>query len=62
MTVKEESNIWGNSFRGLIDEKIKQLEYENRVYRDALEQVADHKNTLYAAISQKALDEVSKNS
>jgi len=48
---------------GLTDEKSNLIEImvkELSTYKLALEMIADHKNTLYAAIAQKALDEVHK--
>lgn len=39
-------------------EKIDRLEKENKLYKTALEQIADHKNTLYAAIAQSVLNKV----
>lgn len=51
---------WEKSIRVSADEKIKQLEHENKIYRAALEQIADHKNTLYAQIAQSVLNKVKK--
>ncbi|MEM5009348.1 hypothetical protein WKH57_01375 [Niallia taxi] len=46
---------------GYIDlEDFNNLVYTIRTYDTALNMIADHKNTLYAAIAQKALDEVNK--
>lgn len=54
------SNLWGKSISVSLTERLTQLENENKLLRSALEEIASHHNTLYAAIANQALDEVNK--
>ena len=58
MEEKDIPQMWGKSISVSLTERLEQLEKENKLYRTALEQIADHKNTLYAAIAQSVLNQV----
>jgi len=57
---RDTSKIWGKSISVSLTERLTQLEKENKLLRSALEEIATHHNTLYAAIANQALDEVNK--
>lgn len=58
--IKRRPNRWGNLTIKEFERDIAILQRSLMVAKLGLEQIADHKNTLYAAIANKALEEVKK--
>jgi len=58
MQEKDISRMWGKSISVSLTERLTQLENENKLLRSALEEIASHHNTLYAAIAQSVLNKV----
>ena len=58
MEKKDISKMWGKSISVSLTERLTQLEDENKLLKSALEEIASHHNTLYAAIAQSVLNKV----